>query len=57
MLESLAPRRAAKIAAAAALVNYGWRGGAPIFFRRRRRGSVPTGCGGGIRRLRGLEGG
>ena len=50
VLESLAPRRAAKIAAAAALVNYGWRGGAPNFFRR--RGSVPAGCGGGIRRLR-----
>ena len=31
-LKSLAPRRAAKIAAAAASVNFGWRGGAPIFF-------------------------
>jgi len=41
-------------AAAAASVNFGWRGGAPNFFRRRRRGRVPAGCGGGIRRLRGL---
>jgi len=55
-LKSLAPQRAAKIAAAAASVNFGWRGGAPIFFRRRRRGRVPAGCGGGIRRLRGLWG-
>ena len=31
-LKSLAPRRAAKIAAAAASVNFGWRGGAPNFF-------------------------
>ena len=53
-LKSLAPRRAAKIAAAAASVNFGRRGGAPNFFRRRRRGRVPAGCGGGIRRLRGL---
>ena len=36
----------------AASVNFGWRGGAPNFFRRRRRGRVPAGC--GIRRLRGL---
>ena len=48
------PRRAAKIAAAAASVNFGWRGGAPNFFRRRRRGRVPAGGGGRIRRLRGL---
>jgi len=54
-LKLLAPRRAAKIAAAAASVNFGWRGGAPNFFRRRRRGRVPAGCGGGIRRLRGLR--
>jgi len=54
-LKSLAPRRAAKIAAAAASVNFGWRGGAPNFFRRRRRGRVSAGCGGGIRRLRGLR--
>ena len=53
-LKSLAPRRAAKIAAAADSVNFGWRGGAPIFFRRRRRVRVPAGCGGGIQRLRGL---
>ena len=53
-LKSLAPRRAAKIAAAAASVNFGWRGGAPNFFRRRRRGRVPAGFGGRIRRLRGL---
>jgi len=53
-LKSLALRRAAKIAAAAASVNFGWRGGAPNFFRRRQRGRVPAGCGGGIRRLRGL---
>jgi len=33
-LKSLAPRRAAKIAAAAASVNFGWRGGAPNFFQR-----------------------
>ena len=31
-LKSLAPRRAAKIAAAVASVNFGWRGGAPNFF-------------------------
>jgi len=30
-LKSLAPRRAAKIAAAAASVNFGWRGGAEFF--------------------------
>jgi len=53
-LKSLAPRRAAKIAAAAASVNFDWRGGAPNFFRRRRRGRVPAGA--GIRRLRGLSG-
>jgi len=53
-LKSLALRRAAKIAAAAASVNFGWRGGVPNFFRRRRRGRVLAGCGGGIRRLRGL---
>jgi len=29
-------RRAAKIVAAAASVNFGWCGGAPHFFRRRR---------------------
>jgi len=39
-LKSLAP-------AAAASENFGWRGGAPNFFRRRRRGRVPAGCGGG----------
>jgi len=51
-LKSLAPRRTAKIAAAS--VNFGWRGGAPNFFRRRRRSKVPAGCGGGIRQLSGL---
>ena len=55
-LKSLAPRRAAKIAAAAASVNFGWRGGAPNFFRWRRRGRVPASAGGGIRRMRGLWG-
>ena len=30
-LKSLAPRRAAKIAAAAASVNFGWHGGAEFF--------------------------
>jgi len=54
MCQSLAPQRATKIAAAAASLNFGWRGGAPNFFRRRRRCRVPAGCGGGIRRLRGL---
>ena len=54
-LKSLAQRRAAKIAAAPASVNFGWRGGAlNFFFRRRRRGRVPAGGGGRIRRLRGL---
>jgi len=43
-----------KNAAAAALVNFGWRGGVPNFFRRRQRGRVPAGGGGRIRRLRGL---
>jgi len=42
-----------KNAAAAALVNFGWRGGdgVPNFFR---RGRVPAGGGGRIQRLRGL---
>jgi len=39
-LKSLAPRRAEKIAAAAASVNFGWRGGAPIFSG----GGGATGC-------------
>jgi len=53
-LKSLATRRTAKIAAAAASVNFGWHGGVPNFFWRRRRGRVPAGCGGEIRQLSGL---
>jgi len=37
--------------AAAASVNFGWRGGAPKIFRRRQHGRVLAGGGGGIRRL------
>jgi len=33
---SLAPRRDEKNTAAAASINFGWPGGAPNFFRRRR---------------------
>jgi len=50
----MALRRAAKISAAAA-DNFGWLGGAPSVLQRRRRRMLPAGCGGAIRRLRGLR--
>jgi hypothetical protein len=53
-MESTRCRRTVKNSAAAALANFGWRGGAPQFFRRRRREYVSGWRGGGIRRLTGL---
>jgi len=57
-LISLVPRHAAKIAAAAAPVNFGWRGGAPNFFPAagavwlRRRNSAAEGSRGHSRSLK-----
>jgi len=50
----MALRRAVKISAAVAADNFGWLGGTPSVFRRRRRQMIPAG-GGTLRRLRGLN--
>jgi len=46
MLSSVQSRRlAVKISAVAAADNFGWLGGAPSVFRRRRRRTIPAGGG------------
>ena len=47
------PRRRRTVKKSAAVANFGWRSGAPHFFRRRRRKYVSGWRGGGIRRLTG----